>query len=52
MQAGDLDTHFLDAFFERVPPATPGDSELAKAVTQQRKPTPKMTVNSAWRQNR
>ncbi len=52
MQAGDLDTHFLDGFFERVPPESAQHGDLAKAFTQQRKPAPKAVSNSAWRQDR
>jgi acetyl-CoA carboxylase, biotin carboxylase subunit len=54
MRAGRLDTHFLDGFFQRVPPETYPDEEPAKLVMQQRKkpaavPRP---ANSAWRQQR
>jgi len=50
MIAGHLDTHFLDGFFNRVPPSEQSHKDLAKLVMQQKKTTvaPK-PVNVAWR---
>jgi acetyl-CoA carboxylase biotin carboxylase subunit len=51
MQAAHLDTHFLEGFFDRVPPETPDRGDIAKAAIQRRKPTiAPRAVNSAWRQ--
>ncbi len=52
MQAGNLDTHFLDGFFKRVPTEIPPHEELARMVKHvQAKPAPR-PANPAWRQQR
>jgi hypothetical protein len=53
MIAGQLDTHFLEGFFQRVPPSSKPHEDLAKLVMQQKKPTPALKpANPAWRIDR
>jgi acetyl-CoA carboxylase biotin carboxylase subunit len=53
MVAGNLDTHFLDGFFQRVTKTPLTQEDLAKLVMQQRKPvTAPKPVNPAWRMQR
>jgi acetyl-CoA carboxylase biotin carboxylase subunit len=53
MQAGRLDTHFLDGFFARVPKDEPEHEEVARLVAEQQRPKalPK-PANPAWRLTR
>ncbi len=50
MIAGNLDTHFLDGYFERVPPDGKPEADLAKLIADRKKPvaSPKL-VNPAWK---